>query len=294
MKLTVKNFGPIREARNINISPMTIFVGPSNTGKSYLAMLIYSIFKVIADEDYAWEITSRIRGGRKNYLDISNNLNKSKSSALAVIEASFYEWAKATSDAWKHQLIYCFGEEGRNLVEAKNGNDGFSVIVSDNDDQLTLNLTSPANSNTTLRKRKQLHEYIKLRFSDNIEEHMVQETSWESDESELSRSVIHRQYPEIILQQFQSSLLPWKPLETFIDAHYLPDSKLTKLDKEKCSVYLFKPGRGGNKTTVKKIPFNSETGLLTQDHLDVSSALYNETVELMEQRDNAGSQTDIQ
>ena len=138
MKLTVKNFGPIREARNINISPMTIFVGPSNTGKSYLAMLIYSIFKVIADEDYAWEITSRIRGGRKNYLDITNNLNKSKSSALAVIEASFYEWAKAISDAWKHQLIYCFGEEGKNLVEAKNGNDGFSVIVSDNDDSTDI------------------------------------------------------------------------------------------------------------------------------------------------------------
>ena len=53
MKLTVKNFGPIREARNIDISPMTIFVGPSNTGKSYLAMLIYSIFKVITDDEFA-------------------------------------------------------------------------------------------------------------------------------------------------------------------------------------------------------------------------------------------------
>ena len=49
MKLTVENFGPIREARNIVVNPMTIFVGPSNTGKSYLATLIYAILRVIGD-----------------------------------------------------------------------------------------------------------------------------------------------------------------------------------------------------------------------------------------------------
>ena len=65
MKLTVKNFGPIREARNIDISPMTIFVGPSNTGKSYLAMLIYSIFEVFSDEEYSWRIFRLIRKEHK-------------------------------------------------------------------------------------------------------------------------------------------------------------------------------------------------------------------------------------
>jgi len=82
-------------------------------------------------------------------------------------------------------------------------------------------------------------------------------------------------------------------VSNFIYAADLSGSKLTKLDEEKCSVYLFKPGRGANETTVKKIPFDPETGLVTQDHLDVSSALYNETVNLMEKRENAGSQTDI-
>ena len=38
--------------------------------------------------------------------------------------------------------------------------------------------------------------------------------------------------------------------------------------------------------------FFSLAGLVTQDHLDVSSALYNETVNLMEKRENAGSQTE--
>ena len=40
--LSVSNFGPIAEGR-IELRPMTVFVGPSNTGKSYLATLIYAL-----------------------------------------------------------------------------------------------------------------------------------------------------------------------------------------------------------------------------------------------------------
>ena len=51
MKLTVKNFGPIRKA-TVDVKPMTVFVGPSNTGKSYLAMLIYTIAKAFERLEY--------------------------------------------------------------------------------------------------------------------------------------------------------------------------------------------------------------------------------------------------
>ena len=43
--LDVENFGPIAEAKNIEFRPMTVFVGPSNTGKSYLARLLHAILK---------------------------------------------------------------------------------------------------------------------------------------------------------------------------------------------------------------------------------------------------------
>ena len=45
MKISVKNFGPIAEAIDIDLRPLTVFVGPSNTGKSYLAVLIYALFR---------------------------------------------------------------------------------------------------------------------------------------------------------------------------------------------------------------------------------------------------------
>lgn len=43
-KLTVSNFGPIATAE-IDLRSLTVFVGPSNTGKSYLAILIYALHK---------------------------------------------------------------------------------------------------------------------------------------------------------------------------------------------------------------------------------------------------------
>lgn len=48
LELEVKNFGPIAEAR-IDLRPLTVFVGPSNTGKSYLAILIYALHRFFGD-----------------------------------------------------------------------------------------------------------------------------------------------------------------------------------------------------------------------------------------------------
>ena len=44
LQLSVSNFGPIAKAE-IDLRPLTVFVGPSNTGKSYLAILIYALHK---------------------------------------------------------------------------------------------------------------------------------------------------------------------------------------------------------------------------------------------------------
>ena len=48
MELKVSNFGPIVRAK-IDLRPLTVFVGPSNTGKSYLAILIYALHRFFRD-----------------------------------------------------------------------------------------------------------------------------------------------------------------------------------------------------------------------------------------------------
>ena len=48
LQLSVSNFGPIAKAE-IDLRPLTVFVGPSNTGKSYLAMLVYTLHRHFND-----------------------------------------------------------------------------------------------------------------------------------------------------------------------------------------------------------------------------------------------------
>ena len=48
IKLKSANFGPIAEA-DIELRPLSVFVGPSNTGKSYLAILVYALHQFFGD-----------------------------------------------------------------------------------------------------------------------------------------------------------------------------------------------------------------------------------------------------
>lgn len=167
MKITVKNFGPIAEAKNIEISPMTIFVGPSNTGKSYLAMLVYSIFKTFTKDDYPYEGLSANARAYVRYLEKSekrnlvNNLKKSRQAAFSEIEKHFLVWAEMVSEAWKSSFVDCFGEEGKKIIEAPPSPENFSVKITDPEKLLVLDLVEPQKSKLSSRKKEELYQKIK-------------------------------------------------------------------------------------------------------------------------------------
>ena len=52
LELEVADFGPIVEAK-VDLRPLTVFVGPSNTGKSYLAILIYALHRFFASDPWS-------------------------------------------------------------------------------------------------------------------------------------------------------------------------------------------------------------------------------------------------
>ena len=45
VRIAIRDFGPVAEAE-VEVRPLTVFVGPSNTGKTYLAILIYALHRV--------------------------------------------------------------------------------------------------------------------------------------------------------------------------------------------------------------------------------------------------------
>ena len=46
VRISATNFGPIASG-TVNLRPLTVFVGPSNTGKTYFAILIYALHRIL-------------------------------------------------------------------------------------------------------------------------------------------------------------------------------------------------------------------------------------------------------
>ena len=61
LTVSVENFGPIREG-TVELRPLTVFVGANNSGKSYMAMLLYAISRALA-LDSTWGARWRRRPG---------------------------------------------------------------------------------------------------------------------------------------------------------------------------------------------------------------------------------------
>ena len=49
IRLEASNYGPIVDAK-VDLRPLTVFVGPSNTGKSYLAILVYALHRIFSGD----------------------------------------------------------------------------------------------------------------------------------------------------------------------------------------------------------------------------------------------------
>ena len=67
LTISVKNFGPIAEG-SVDLKPLTIFVGPNNTGKSYMATAAYALLRVFVqplpqcgDADLALALDAELR-----------------------------------------------------------------------------------------------------------------------------------------------------------------------------------------------------------------------------------------
>ncbi len=58
LKLNVINFGPVVKA-SIDLRPLTVFVGPSNTGKSYMAMMIYALHRAFNGDSLFHELRDK-------------------------------------------------------------------------------------------------------------------------------------------------------------------------------------------------------------------------------------------
>lgn len=125
IRIAVKNFGPVAEGE-IDLRPLTVFVGPSNTGKTWFAVLIYALHRVLngfPEFPPVLDYLLRLFGDFPNMLEtIQNILDKIDSSPkrLRISDLdesdretiqSFLTDPKYLGEDLSGQLARCFGLE---------------------------------------------------------------------------------------------------------------------------------------------------------------------------------------
>ena len=119
LTVSVENFGPIREG-TVELRPLTVFVGANNSGKSYMAMLLYAVARVLAASfmpSTGWILLPP----SLRHITNAPDPNSVSDRALAVLEGAAASERKEVIE-WHN----------RRLRESPANPDGTSDIVYDN------------------------------------------------------------------------------------------------------------------------------------------------------------------
>ena len=123
-RIEVKDFGPIAEGA-VDLKPLTVFIGPNNSGKSYMALLVYALSRVGAG--------SAIPGQWGELMGIVEDALRGRTlpdNVQALIDSRGTADAGPSASMLRDELRRCFGAEIDELVRGGGaGPDAFSVAV---------------------------------------------------------------------------------------------------------------------------------------------------------------------
>lgn len=158
VRLQVGNFGPIAEA-DVELRPLTLFFGPSNSGKSYLAMLLYALQRLPDlrrfqrgfqrglqfQRGFTFRHGSRSdrgsssNGVRKELLSWVREASKSKAGAslaqiplptgvASQVRSALSETGRF-SDLAEEEISRCFGVDGTGRLIRRSGSKAAEIVL---------------------------------------------------------------------------------------------------------------------------------------------------------------------
>lgn len=166
LEIEVVDFGPIVEAK-IDLRPLTVFVGPSNTGKSYLAILIYALHRhfaggirfvmgsirrfspMFARMD-AINLSNETIGGLEEIVKARSDIDKNLAVAIPeTVAAAIRLQFEARMQFLGREVARCFGVDNISPLVRRGKGGGARITLRRN----ISNLIDPFENKLTLRAR---------------------------------------------------------------------------------------------------------------------------------------------
>ncbi len=241
-QLEVEDFGPIVKAK-IDLRPLTVFVGPSNTGKSYLAVLIYALHRVFGSTRLERGLRERflIGRGRKDLskeridalLDVGSSLagdqglrNQGSTSLVlpATVATAFRSGFDGLVDVLSGEIRRCFGVDEAQALIRREGRSRTSRVVMRRHvcDQMdavehTMLLTRECEFSTTVLAEVGIPIDIGVESGERFAHYLMNSLD------EAKRDVSHRRFAALdVLSYLGGLMLPSLVGSLHLPAYYLP------------------------------------------------------------------------
>ena len=228
MTLDVADLGPINRAC-VELRPLTVFVGPSNTGKSWLATLVYALHRYLGNSRTRW--SSRVRFGLP--LDEGEIATLVRTAALipwntesgkedieltAPVQDAIRWYAKEQGLEIGKEVERCFGLDAGRLVRTggseparillRHAVDGISVPVEHElnvrGDEWTFRPTVP--DRLRIRNDSQLQLQADLLLAEPANEAVRAVQAWQAVDM-LNRGVLPELHPAFYLPADRTGLM---------------------------------------------------------------------------------------
>ncbi|HLJ33139.1 MAG TPA: AAA family ATPase, partial [Ktedonobacteraceae bacterium] len=217
MKITVRNLGPIRNEATFDLKPLTVFIGQNDSGKTWLAYVMASIFGPYGMEKY---IQTYIEGlvpqmyeplhraieqvlvGGSTSIDI-------RQFAVDYGEAYFNDvaaLAKTWMDGFLSTQLLRFDDLDISLQLAGNTEEFINAVVQSS--QVNKIAVGPAGALLTLRKRRG-EDKLFVYTSNEIHDTEEQEEQGINIGGDLPPDVVKEQIVSFVLSVLHRSLYPY-------------------------------------------------------------------------------------
>jgi predicted ATPase len=171
IKLHIKDFGPIHEA-DLDIKPLTVFIGRNDTGKSYAAMLLYSLIKA--------HMISKAKRSKYESMKLKEYL---KNSITKQIERIF--------DNYLEELVNKNSKDMKMQFTFKVDSKGYDFLISK--DQTNIQLFDDTKLEDLVFKRDTIP--LPSSRSGLLQTYLLIEAERIEDESELVETDLTKEYP---------------------------------------------------------------------------------------------------
>lgn len=223
-RIEVKDFGPIAKAA-VDLKPLTLFMGPNNSGKSYLALAIYCLSRTVSREgslgrtlmsshfptvEFMRWATAEVEKASSDLMRLPlqpTRVGDLPSSMQRVVARAFEESASALASDFGDEIQRCYGTGIRDLIRRGLPGDGtFRITLSETDSSFSWDMLADYSGITSKE------------YSINLAEHVVH-----SERHDLPGKLLND--PEYMTIRLLLGLNFMPPIGLKKRPHYLPASR---------------------------------------------------------------------